>query len=148
MSLAIPDTGASHVARPRQPGVPSALVALLTVAGVKLALRAFGIGPTLRWVLRRTSCSGVVRPDADLVVAATMRAVALAAALYPGRALCLEQSVALCWLLRRAGLDARVRFGVQAYPFLAHAWVDFDDKPVNENPEHLRCFVPMPDLAS
>lgn len=40
---------------------------------------------------------------------------------------CLPQSLALCWLLRKKGLDAHIRIGVkpQTGPLMAHAWVEY-----------------------
>lgn len=51
---------------------------------------------------------------------------------------CLHQSLALCWLLRRNGLQARLRIGVKpdTKPFQAHAWVELDGeilgRPIDE----------------
>ena len=76
------------------------------------------------------------------------RVVALAAALYPGRALCLERSLVLYDRLRREGAAVELRIGVQAMPFAAHAWVTYGGEPVNDSAEHVSHFVVMPDLRS
>lgn len=73
----------------------------------------------------------------DEVIEACMRAVLLSAAFYPRRALCLEQSLALFVLLRRRGIDALLRIGVQTIPFSAHAWVEVDGVAVNERQGHI-----------
>jgi hypothetical protein len=70
----------------------------------------------------------------------------MAAAFYPGRALCLEQSIALLGSLRWAGVDARLRLGAQPYPFKAHAWVEYDGRPLHEDEESLTSFVPLPEI--
>lgn len=92
--------------------------AVARVAGLRRALRLFGGAPV-------GATSGL---GADELV----EHVALAAAFYPRRALCLEQSLALCWLLRRNGIAAELRLGVQPRPFQAHAWVEVDGRPLAE----------------
>ncbi len=74
--------------------------------------------------------------------------VAVAAAFFPGRAVCLEQSLALYLLLRRRGVPAELRLGVQAYPFYAHAWVELDGEPVNEDRETVDKFRALPEVAA
>jgi hypothetical protein len=76
-------------------------------------------------------------------VALIARRLAIAAAFYPRRALCLEQSLALYVLLRRSGLSATLQIGVQPMPFYAHAWVEADGRAINEPEgriEHLSTF--------
>jgi hypothetical protein len=79
-------------------------------------------------------------PDAGLT-AESARVVITAAAFYPRRAMCLEQSLALFILLRRRGVDAQLKFGIQTLPFSAHAWVEVDGMPVNEKQDHVEQLV-------
>ena len=72
----------------------------------------------------------------------------MAALFYPGRARCLEQSLALYVLLRRRGVPAELKLGVQPYPFNAHAWVELNGSPLNERLETVRQFVPLPGLRT
>jgi hypothetical protein len=120
---------------------PSALRCGLMILATKTALQLWGFGRTLRFVRRR-----VERVDANEtccmeVVRAVERAVAMAGALYPGRALCLEQSLVLYYLLRRQGVAVRYCHGVQPYPFEAHAWIEYRGEPINDVPEHVRGFA-------
>jgi hypothetical protein len=78
-------------------------------------------------------------------ILATEHSVAMAGALYPGRALCLEQSLVLYYILRRQGVAVRYRQGVIAFPFEAHAWIEYLGEVINDVPEHARRFVPLPD---
>jgi len=58
---------------------------------------------------------------------------------------CLDRSLALCWLLHRRGIAARLRIGARkdGTRLEAHAWVESDGVPLNEaDPEH-RHFVPF-----
>jgi hypothetical protein len=80
------------------------------------------------------------------MVAAIEQAVAMAAALYPGRALCLEQSLALYDVLRRQGVSVSFRMGVQPHPFQAHAWIEHGGTPINDIAEHIKPFMRLPDV--
>ena len=55
---------------------------------------------------------------------------------------CLHQSLALCWILRRKGLPARLRIGVlsQTQPFKAHAWVELDGIPLGQSVDAYSAF--------
>jgi hypothetical protein len=61
------------------------------------------------------------------------------------RANCLEQSLALCWLLRRRGIDAVLRIGArkESERFEAHAWVELDSQVLNDASVEHRHFVPF-----
>ena len=126
------------------------MIAFAVLVLVKLALRTVGFRRSYRifgnaggWspsVGAEPARVGLERPaPADIA-----HAVSAAAALLPWRSLCLEQSLALCFLLRRRGYDAVVRLGVRPYPFAAHAWVELDGSPLAESPEHLRAFAAFP----
>jgi hypothetical protein len=91
-----------------------------------------------RWAPRRTS--------AELVQQTATR-VATVAAFYPGRAECLERSLTLFVLLRRRGLQAELRLGVQTYPFLAHAWIEYDGRPVNEQEDFVSRLAAFPSMG-
>jgi hypothetical protein len=108
------------------PGIASAL---FVIACMDVLPRFIGLRRSFA-LLRRQRVSGSAY-NRDLVDA-TVRAVCTAAAFYPRRALCLEQSLALTWLLRRRGVPAELRIGVQPRPFYAHAWVEVGGAPLNE----------------
>lgn len=108
-----------------------------------LALRAGGFAWTLK-----TARSIAERRPPTAAGAAEVRGVAgrvaVVAAFFPGRALCLEQSLALYWLLRRRGVAARLRVGVHPAPFAAHAWIEYEGVPVNEDEDRIRELLPLP----
>ena len=127
----------------RQPGVWRSM---MTLSLVRLSLVLFGLGRTVR-LIRRLDRRRLPRGQHDAATARGIEvAVAKAAALFPGRALCLEQSLTLYALLRRSGLRARLRLGVQSYPFGAHAWVEADGEPLNDIAEHIAFYVPLEDV--
>lgn len=128
----------------RAPSIGRCALALLAVRA-RLKLRGFG--PTVAWARRlgsRAAGAGLA-PDQ---VERTAYHVAVAAAFFPGRAVCLEQSLALYLLLRRRGVPAELRLGVQVYPFYAHAWVELHGEPVNEDRETVETFRALPEVAA
>jgi hypothetical protein len=124
-------------------GAPSLLRCLLLLLLADLSLRTAGLHRTAGWA-ERIAALGPARADSQRSTQATAARVALAAAFYPRRALCLEQSLVLFTLLRRGGTPARLRLGVRPLPFLAHAWVEVDGVPVNEQPDAIAQLVPFP----
>jgi hypothetical protein len=75
------------------------------------------------------------RRTAELVNAAARRG------LYD--ATCLRRSLVLWWLLRRQGIDSRLRIGarMEGIEISAHAWIEFQDKVLNDSPEVRKRFV-------
>lgn len=138
MTQALPNTG--------EVKVPSVFKCGLMLFAMKVLLKTRGFGWTISWVKRRVGVPSV-RDDVNVETVKVIEyRVAMAGALYPGRALCLEQSLALYCLLRWIGLGADIRFGVQPYPFSAHAWVEYDGAPINDFAEHVSHFIKVPAL--
>ena len=127
---------------------PSVPVTMLRLALLKLCLATFGFGRTMGWIRRYVERVLVAPAADDALVARCEYAVAMAAALYPGRAACLERSLVLYWWLRRAGVPVQFRMGAQLYPFLAHAWVEYRGRVVNDVAEHVKLFRPIEGIAS
>jgi hypothetical protein len=133
------------MSRPR-PAAPSRLEFALALSAVRLGLKLVGFGRVLRasqWLVRHNASTS----GEPALLRESVHRVALVAAFFPGRALCLEQSLVLWLLLRRRGLQADLRLGVQPYPFGAHAWVEHGGQPLNEKPEFVRSFVTLPSFA-
>jgi hypothetical protein len=125
--------------------VPSALYCGLLMFAIKMSLITLGYHATLRWIRQRVRSI----PARELIntnsIQAVEHAVAVAGAFYPGRALCLEQSLTLYYLLRRQGIGARYHQGVRSHPFEAHAWVEFRGEVINDVAERPRLFARLPD---
>lgn len=118
-----------------------AIDAALALIAIKALLLAIGFARTLRWLQWRIRhCVTTVEPD-QVTLNASARSVVAAAVLLPGRTECLEQSLALWYLLRRRGVGAELTFGMRQYPFGAHAWVTYRGEPLNEDREALRHYV-------
>ena len=141
---------AAPAARRTEGRAGTVLVYLVLLAAVKGALATVGYARTRR-ALERLARRGGERATGErgsidaVLVAREAKAVAWAAAFYPGRALCLEQSLALYLRLRRAAVPASFHLGVQPHPFAAHAWVSVGGEPVNERGEIVRQLVPLPE---
>ena len=60
---------------------------------------------------------------------------------YVKRAACLQRSFVAAWLLRRHGIDARMVIGCRQLPFESHAWVEVDDRVVNDRPQYRTAFT-------
>jgi hypothetical protein len=39
------------------------------------------------------------------------------------------------------------RLGAQPHPFKAHAWVEYLGRPIHEDEERLKAFVPLPEIG-
>ena len=137
--------GAAALAYPRRPSV---LRCALAIAAVKLGLRLGGFSRTWRAIVRLTAHQVWLADVHPRFVHDTARAVATAAAFFPGRALCLEQSLVLWYCLRRRRVHAQLRLGVQAAPFASQAWVEYLGEPIDEDKDRLAQFSPLPDLPA
>lgn len=125
---------------------PSIFQCFAVLAGIKLGLLLLGFRSTYRFAAWCTRSREAVCGGREAVVTTSGERVAAAAAFFPGRALCLERSLALFVLLRCMGTEATLRLGVRAYPFAAHAWIEHGGEPVNENRETLAAYAPFPEL--
>lgn len=119
----------------------------LTLVAAVLAVRVFGLRRTLTLARRRARSVPATAVPTPEYLAGVVRQVDTAAAFFPGRALCLEQSLALYAVLRWAGVDVRLLLGAQPYPFTAHAWVEYRREPVGESSDRVGRFVPFEGLG-
>lgn len=127
--------------------VPSVVRCLLAIAFLKAHVSALGLGSTLRWIRRREARTPARASDPTAFLIACEYAVSMAAALYPGRALCLERSLALLYLARRAGIPVSYHHGVQPVPFAAHAWIEYEGRVINDTDEHVLTYRRLPQVC-
>lgn len=125
---------------------PRTAACALLLLGVAAALRVLKLRRTIALAYRVAGDVGEGRAD-DALVRRTAKQVVRAAAFFPGRAECLEQSIVLLVMLRRRGLAAELRLGVQPMPFTAHAWVELHGRPVNEVEDFVARLAPFPSLG-
>ncbi len=137
-----------HGDEPVRPGTLLIVYCGAALITATLACRIVGAMRAARGAARvgRARTAGMIPDHARAEEIAC--AIVYAAAFLPGRVRCLEQSIALFVVLRRARFPARLRFGAHAHPFLAHAWVELDGNPLNEVEETMNRIVPFPDFIS
>jgi hypothetical protein len=132
------------IAAPRLPSITRCGVVLVAIIG---ALRTLGFARTLRLVRSSTrrvpATADVPFETAELIA----HRVATVSAFYPGRARCLEQAMTLYYCLRRLGIPAVLRLGVQPVSFAAHAWIEYQGLPVHEG-EVVRTVIPFPEIPA
>jgi hypothetical protein len=124
---------------------PSVFTCGVRILVLKVALRVSGFGRVIKWIASRVGAIPATAWVDPAAVRSAERTVATAAALYPGRALCLEQSLVLYYLLRRQGIAVTYRQGVLPHPFQAHAWIEYGGEVISDVPEHAKQFMRLPD---
>ena len=113
-----------------------------------LGLRVLGL-PRLQALLESRPLAA--QPESVLILSeiqALGEAVNIAARHSPFPATCLTRSLMLSWLLRRRGVESHLRIGVRLTQGAldAHAWVECEGVPVNDNPDVNAQFASFGDL--
>lgn len=106
----------------------------VTLAGVWAATRLLPFNRYISLGARRIARPVPLEPgEAPRIVAALGRRM-------PFRAVCLEQGIALQWMLRRRGVDAILHYGIrmprEEQGLLAHVWVSVDGEVILGGPQH------------
>ncbi len=111
------------------------LRASLLLPLISLSLRLRGFQRTQNLLRRFLSPQGpsvkVVAPERTVLIARMVRAAVCHGI---GRSTCLEESLALWWLLGREGITSDLRIGIRKHAerFEAHAWIEREGKALNE----------------
>jgi hypothetical protein len=117
-----------------------------------LAALALGLLGARRWqsALAGRACIDETPAGSQVEIAVhqaqlTTRMVRAAGWHGPYRANCLQQSIILCWFLRRQGIKSHLRIGVrkEGSRLEAHAWVEFLGVPLNESDDVRQRFAPF-----
>ena len=90
-----------------------------------------GFGSVVIAIRSHRTCSAHARHVDEI---ALCHAMDLACVFYFKRVLCLQRSAATVVLLRRYGCDAELVIGAQLLPFQSHAWVEIQNRIVNDKP--------------
>jgi hypothetical protein len=120
------------------------LRSVILLVALKTAIKVVGLWRTMQWIRHRVAQVPATNRLANDDLQAVEYSVAMAAAFYPGRAMCMEQSLVLYYVLRRRGVGVTLCQGVQTNPFTAHAWVEYDGAPLNDLFEHTKRFARFP----
>lgn len=120
---------------------------LLPLNGMALRLISFKrLQSILTHLARFNRVSEDIPPETQIRNARTTARMLRAAALYgPYHAKCLPQSLTLWWLLLRQGIKSDLRFGArkEAGRLEAHAWVELNGLPLNDNVDIDQRFAPF-----
>ena len=126
------------------PGLANTLGLLLIV---RVLLTHIGVARTVR-ILDRFRGHVVPEAPCRACLDLTAHRIAVAGALFPGRARCLEQSLVLWCALRRHGLSVALHLGVRPDRPTAHAWVEHGGYAIGQSQEALDRLVRLPVLVS
>ncbi len=112
---------------------------LALLPAIALSLRLFGLRRVYLFLLGRSEARRPTDHIADPAEAAERIAAGVMRVnrrLLPYESRCLTESLALFWVLRRAGIPAVLVLGVRTImgPFEAHAWVEWNDRALNDVP--------------
>jgi hypothetical protein len=119
-------------------------VSCVLIAIVAASLRSLGVRRTLVWTNRvRPSRRGTA--DERALVSGVVTAVRRAERYGPVAGTCLSRSLALRYLLARAGVATDLRFGGHRRDgrFEGHAWLEHDGVPLNDTPDVARRMAPF-----
>jgi hypothetical protein len=129
------------------------LVAVVLMSTVRVSLRSRGFGRTVDLLAARSTRPPRRAAEGEALDVA--EAVSLVAARRLVGGSCLPRSLVLWFLLRRRGIDAELVVGAgpaEGGPLPAHAWVEVDGDPLDDDPDVRRRFgsfgVPLPRLSS
>ena len=108
----------------------SVLILPIAYAG----LRLFGLKPLLTGIQRVAPVRGRVSDRCPEEIGTYVHLFSAVARRCPLPLQCLRRSVALCWLLRLQGIDAKVHIGVcrNHNSLHGHAWVQCGDLVIND----------------
>lgn len=123
-----------------------ALRTLVLVAGIRVGLWVLPVQRLQRVAGSMTSRKYLaINVSSDTPILRLVWAVRAASRRIPA-ATCLTQSLALHYLLTRAGRRSEIRIGVAKDAeagFLAHAWVEYDGQPLLSGPEEVARYTRM-----
>ncbi len=109
---------------------PWTLKAWFALLVVDLSLR-FGGFPRVRRIVEQTCIAPAAGPRDD-AIEIVCEAVERAAVFHVRTLECVQRSAATARLLRRLGVPAVMVVGCRVMPLSGHAWVEVDDRVVND----------------
>lgn len=112
-------------------------VAILAIAA-RVALRGLALKTILDRLAARRRRATLTAPATNLELLA--QRFVRCRRLVPLRPLCLPDSIAFLWFAMRRGHAPRLVFGVEAFPFTAHCWVQDGDVVLTDALDHASRF--------
>jgi hypothetical protein len=126
-------------------GAGDAGTLLVAALSAKLALRFRPFESVVRHFIQRKRKAGgrTLQLDMERARERVETFFKLRVFFFSSRSECLFDSLTLLNFLARYGIFADWVFGVQARPFAAHCWVQFDDVVFNDTVEHVSGYTPI-----
>jgi len=117
--------------------------AVILLPMVRLSLRFRGYNRTLASLQKRVERAGMPASGSLQDAQQTGRMVRAALHYSPAGFVCLEESLALWYLLRKQGISAQLRIGVRKSEgkFEAHAWVEHEGVALQQSDERHRHYA-------
>jgi hypothetical protein len=124
------------------------IASLVLLPLAALSLRLFGFKRIQVFLADSASPHGQVSlPKQQMLAAArtVARMVSVAAKHGLHHSSCLEKSLALCWLLKRQGIIAQLRIGVdkEGSVFSAHSWVELNGRVLIDSEDTVQRYYTM-----
>ena len=141
-SLSLPSKSALEQARQQDHAgwMMACEVAMLAFAA-RVALRRLALKSILDRLSARRQRDTPTPPDTNLEQLA--QGFARCRRLVPLRPRCLPDSIAFLWFAMRRGHAPQLVFGVEAFPFTAHCWVQDGDVILTDALDHASRFTPI-----
>lgn len=143
-------TSRAREAHRRPPGRMHALVGKFTTLRVlwtflliDLGFWALGFDRTFQWIAKAgrkapRAAEDVAEHEVEAIFAAVQRANRF---YYRRRLDCLPKALATYRFLRLHRVPAQLCLGVRKYPFSGHAWVEFEGKVLDDQPDRVRGYT-------
>ena len=119
------------------------LTSMLLLPFFWFGLRVAGLSRFQAWLNRSPIISAAPMSYEELTAIGAL--VNIAGNHAPGPSTCLTRSLLLAWLLRRRGVGGELRIGVRKLQgkLEAHAWIEFQGRPINDAQDVAARFVPF-----
>jgi hypothetical protein len=139
--MTIPVAISAPNVRPRRSLVALAVPALTVAIGALHALPFRHVLATTKFVTGKAGRAATTSEAEEITTA-----IRMVAAWWPGRAACLETSIATAWLAALRGTAVTWNHGARTAPYEFHAWIAADGTPVAEPPTTL-AYQPLITIA-
>jgi hypothetical protein len=139
--LAPADSALERTVVTERPGWATACEVVALAITARIALRTRPLKMTLDRLAARRERVASSAPASSLEALA--RQFGQLRRLLPLRPLCLPDSIAFLWFVARRGHAPRLVFGVEAFPFTAHCWVQDGSVVLTDALDHASRFKPI-----
>ena len=112
----------------------SAAKALFTLTKVNRAIKKGGMQGLFALISKTKIIKKKIKPS-DQYLETIIAAIDTATKFYPQKTYCLGWATTFVIEARKRGIDCMLKIGIQANPFYAHAWAEFENNVINDDPQ-------------